>query len=107
MFVWLSRMLLLGAVALAGLASWQMARTPHEIKDAGPPLVIDWPAPELGEMGVGGHEVVVRLSNPSARIRYVIGMLSGCRENVCFKPKVAEPVAIPPGETVTYVCEFD
>jgi hypothetical protein len=36
-----------------------------------------------------------------------MGMASGCQPNVCFEPKVPEPIAIPPGNSVACVCKFE
>jgi hypothetical protein len=58
-------------------------------------------------MGIGTYEVVVRVANPTGRTCRIIGMLQGCRPNVCFRSKHAEPVEVPSGGTVTYACEVN
>lgn len=106
MLVWLSRVFLLIAVVLAGLGVCQMwdARVQEGSE---PALVIVWPARDLGEVSVGSHQIVVRVINPAGRTRRVVGMLQGCRPNVCFGPKNEGPVAVPPGKTVEYACTVD
>jgi hypothetical protein len=106
MFVWLSRVFLVGAAGLAGWAAWQMVSAPT-VNEAVPQLVLDWPVLEVGEQRIGAHEFVIRVSNPSGRLRQIMGISHGCRPNVCFGPKVEGPVAVPPGETVAYACEFE
>jgi hypothetical protein len=105
MLTWLSRVFLMAAVLFAG---WGVCRMLSPAPPpSNPPLVVDWPAADLGELGFGPHEVVVRISNPSDRTRRVLGVMQGCRPNVCFGPKYHRPVAIQPGATVEFACELD
>lgn len=104
MFVLTSRVLLLTAIGLACWGVYLMLLAPASV-EADLPLVVDWPVRDLGQLSIGSHEVTIHVTNPAGRTRRVIGMMSGCRPNVCFGAKLAEPVAVPPGETVEYVCE--
>lgn len=105
MLVWTIRFLLLAGVLLVGWGSWRMLEPEPPAPD--PPLTVEWPAADLGELGPGVHEVVVYVSNSSSRSRRILGMLQGCRENVCFGPKIQEPIAIPPGGRAALICELD
>jgi hypothetical protein len=70
----LSRILLLAAVSLLGVAGY-LALRPDS--DALPPFVVEEADRDLGELTVGVHEVVFRLTNPADRPRRVIGLSEG------------------------------
>jgi len=69
----LSRVLLLAAAGLSGLAGYLAVRLPEEP----PPFEVDEPDQDLGELAVGGHEVVFRIRNPADRPRRIIGLQEG------------------------------
>ena len=101
MFVRLSRLLFLVAAGLVIVAGWQIVTgTPASPV---PVMVVDWPQTKLGDVTIGVHELVVRVTNSTGRPGRVIGMMEGCRPNCCFRPKVAAPVAVPNGQAIDYV----
>jgi hypothetical protein len=100
MFAWLSRVLMLTALGLAGWGAWNLLVKPM----SDPPLRVVWPGPDLGEVAVGAHELVVRVTNPAGQSRRIIGMMKTCGSNSCISPRHYEPVVIPPGGTVSFLC---
>ena len=102
MLLWLSRTLAFVSIGLIGWAVWAGAFA--SVSAAERPLEIDWPAPDLGRLGVGSHEIIVRITNSGGRPRRVIGMTNSCGPNGCIGPKTGEQVVVFPGGTVDYPC---
>lgn len=96
-----SRALFLAALALAGTASWR-AFSPVPVELSEPDWHVHLHNNDLGPMAIGRQIVRIPITNPSARARRVLGMMSGCRPKVCFEPVVGEPITIGPGETAIY-----
>lgn len=106
MFHRLSIAFLVGAVGLLGVYAWVVTLSPNQPGEEAL-FVVELSQCDLGQITVGTHEVAVRVTNPAHRSRQVLGMMSGCRPNCCFEPKQAEPVAIPSGGTISYLCVLD
>jgi hypothetical protein len=92
------------ASALAGLAVWDMFGA-ASWREQEPCLVVGWPDPDVGELSLGKHDLIVRVFNPGGGGRRVVGFSAGCQWNICFQPKEAVPVEVPSGETIQYVVE--
>lgn len=106
MLIWLSRIMTIVAVSLAVWAGWLLLATPTT-PDAGPSMTVDCPGPNLGELEVGLHEIVVRITNRFDRPRRVVGMMRTCGPNGCAYPKLDGTTEIPPGGTHYYPCLID
>lgn len=100
-----SRILIALAVVLAALAAWQALAT-YVIKPDDKRLVIEGPPQLLGTFTPGEHQLRFRITNPSAQEKRLIGMMCGCRSNICFFPKVDAPIEIPPGVVFDYIVEL-
>jgi hypothetical protein len=70
----LSLFLLLSMVGLLGVAGYLTLRSDSEFL---PPFVIEEPEHDLGELAVGVHDVIFRLTNPAEKPRRVIGLAEG------------------------------
>lgn len=106
MLAQISRIFLLAALALAGWAVCQLLLTPARFDVADRALAVDWPEQGLRDMGIGPHEITVRVTNPAGHTRRLIGMAQGCRPGVCFSCK-SSPIDVSAGGTVAFVCELD
>lgn len=102
MLVWAFRFLTVVAAVLAGWGVWHLPLARPDATD--PPLIIDWPGPDLGEIEIGEHEIVTRITNPGMQTHRVLGMMKWCGRYGCITPKLEEPVAVLPGGTVSYPC---
>ncbi len=91
------------AIVLASLATYRVAVPRVPVRNI--PLEVKFDATDLGQLSLGRHEFHVRITNHNSTPHYVLGLRSGCRTNACFLSDYTQPIAIPPGETIT--CRWD
>ncbi len=74
MKVLLFRLFLLSAVGLLGLAGYLALREPGGPE---PPLTVEEPERNLGELAIGTHELVFRITNQADQPRRIVGLAEG------------------------------
>ena len=102
MLLWLSRVLVVLSIALAGLAVWWELTA--DMVAAEKPLEVHWPPKDLGKLDVGNHDIAVQITNGGQRSRRILGMPKACGPVACISQKADEPVTIPPGGTGEFLC---
>jgi hypothetical protein len=92
-----------GLAVILTAASGYLALKPNSAPQ--PDWIVTDAEQDLGEVGLGIHEVTVRLANPSNQLRRVIGMTELCVGSYCFMMKHPNDTVVQPGESCLY--KFD
>lgn len=72
--IWLSRLFLVIAVGLLGLAGYLALGSPDR---PAPSFAVEQPDRDLGKVGVGSHTLIFRITNPADHPRRILGLAEG------------------------------
>jgi hypothetical protein len=89
-----------GMAVVLTAASGYFALQPHPTRQ--PNWTVSDAEQDLGEVTLGIHEVIIRLSNPSNQPRRVVGMTELCAGSYCFMMRHPNDTVVQPGESCLY-----
>jgi hypothetical protein len=101
----LSTLCLVAGVSLGAWATLHMLRDAQSTGGSAT-LEVCWPPADLGELRSGSHRLIVQVTNPGPVCRRILGMMSGCRNNVCYEPVAPQPIPVAASATVGYEVEL-